>query len=66
MPKKPTARYYTDSDRYMGWNYVYRITLFGFKHWIQSGNYFLINDRRIDKQTPLDELITLIKEYKND
>ena len=42
MPKQVTVRFYTDSRRYKGWQYLLNTTYMELRSWCLSGNYVLI------------------------
>jgi hypothetical protein len=61
MPKKTTLRFYTASERYSGWKYLKDVTYLEIINWIQSYNYILIGDMRLDIETPLNNIFMILR-----
>ena len=50
------AKFYTDSNRYMGYSKVNDSTYFELRSWILSGNYLIIDDERVSTVDQLDKI----------
>lgn len=61
MPKKQTIRFYTSTDRYVGWNYLHKTTYFDIVDWIRSYNYIMINEQKIHHDTPSNQIFALLR-----
>ena len=38
-----TIKYYTDNNKYMGWNKYCKANFLEMNNWLNSGNYVIIN-----------------------
>ena len=41
--KKATIRFYTDTNKYMGWQYLHKSNLLELRSWTNSGNNIVIH-----------------------
>ncbi len=64
MPKEQTIRFYTAAERYVGWQYLSRITYFELLNWLNSKNYIMLNERKIDSSVNEDDLFALLRSKK--
>ena len=43
---KKTARFYTESGMYNGWNYLENNSFLELRSWVKSGNHFFVGEKK--------------------